>query len=48
VVVLTALADSPMVERTRALKVNSILVKGKAGPDDILKAVEEAAARLPA
>src|SRR4051794_35487569 len=39
VVVFTGLAESPMVERARALKVNSILVKGKALPDDILKAV---------
>src|SRR6476661_6212769 len=30
VIVLTGLSDSPMLERTRSLKVNSILVKGKA------------------
>jgi len=47
VVVLTGLADSPMIERARALKVNSILVKSKATPDDIRKALEEAAVRLP-
>jgi len=47
VVVLTALADSPMIDRARALKVNSILVKGKATPHDILKAVEEALIRYP-
>src|SRR5215217_9773131 len=41
VVVLTALSDSPMIDRARALKVNSILVKGRATPDDILKALEE-------
>src|SRR3954471_590262 len=37
VVVLTGLSDSPMIERSRALNFNSILVKGKAAPDDILK-----------
>ena len=42
VVVLTALADSPMAERARALKVNSILLKGKATFTDIQRAVEEA------
>ena len=47
VVVLTALADSPMVERAQHLKVNSILVKGKASLDDIKQAVEEAIVRLP-
>ena len=47
VVVLTGLGDSPMVERARALRVNSILVKGKATPEDTLKAVEEALVRYP-
>ncbi len=47
VVVLTALSESPMVERARALKVNSVLVKGKATPDDIRKATEEALVRHP-
>ena len=47
VVVLTALGESPMIDRARALKVNSILVKGKATPDDILKALEEALVRYP-
>src|SRR4051794_6140916 len=47
VVVLTGLADSPMIDRARALKVNSILVKSKAEPADILKAIEEAAVRYP-
>lgn len=47
VVVLTGLADSPMIDRARALKVNSILVKGKATPDDILRALEEALVRYP-
>jgi CheY-like chemotaxis protein len=47
VVVLTGLGDSPMIDRARALKVNAILVKAKATPDDILKAVEEAVHRYP-
>jgi two-component system OmpR family response regulator len=47
VVIWTALVDSPMVERARALKVNSILAKGKASFEDIGRALEEAAHRLP-
>src|SRR6478735_1360807 len=47
VVVLTGLAESPMVDRVRALKVNSILIKGKATTDDIRKAVEDALVRYP-
>ncbi len=47
VVVVTGLADSPMIDRVRALKVNSILVKTKATPEDILKAIDEAIVRLP-
>ena len=47
VVVLTGLEESPMVARAQALKVNSVLVKSKATPDDVLKAVEEAAVRVP-
>ena len=47
VVVLTGLGDSPMIERARAAKVNTILVKGKASPDDIVHAVEEALVRYP-
>jgi CheY-like chemotaxis protein len=47
VVVFTGMADSPMIERAQALKVNSILVKGKAGLDDIKHAVDEALVRLP-
>jgi CheY-like chemotaxis protein len=42
VVVLTALAEGPMAERARALKVNSVLMKGKATFPDIKRAVEEA------
>jgi len=47
VVVLTAITDSPMVDRAQALKVNSVLVKGKASFDDILAAVHEAEVRQP-
>src|SRR5882757_7380580 len=36
VVILTGLADSPMIERARSLSVNSILVKVKATPEEIL------------
>ena len=47
VVVLTGLTDSPMVDRARYLKVNSILAKGKATLEDVQRAVEEAVHRLP-
>ncbi len=47
VVVLTGLADSPMIDRVQSLKVNSVLVKSKATPEEILKALEEALIRLP-
>lgn len=47
VVVLTAFSDSPIVEHVRNLKVNSILVKGKASPEEIQKVIEEALVRVP-
>src|SRR5919107_1251024 len=47
VVVLTGLTDSPMVDRARALHVNTILSKGKASLDDVGKAIDEALHRLP-
>lgn len=47
VVVVTGLPDSPMVERVRHLKVNDVLVKGKATHEDIRAAVEAAAVRAP-
>ncbi len=47
VVVLTGRGDSPMIDRARVLNVNSILVKGMATPDDILKALEVALVRYP-
>lgn len=46
-VIVTGLAESPMIDRARALKVNSILVKGKATGADICKALEDAVARYP-
>ena len=47
VVVLTGFSESPMVDHARLLKVNSILVKGKASPDEIRQAVAEAIVRVP-
>jgi CheY-like chemotaxis protein len=47
VVVLTALPESPMVDRARYLKVNSVLIKGKATFPEIKQAVEEAVHRVP-
>jgi CheY-like chemotaxis protein len=47
VIILTALPESPMVERARHLKVNAILTKAKASMDDVLKAVEQAVTHLP-
>src|SRR5262245_19583298 len=42
VVVFTGFTDSPMIERALHLKVNSVLVKGRASPAEILKALEAA------
>jgi len=47
VVVLTGVPDSPMVDHARALKVNTILAKGRATPDDIIKALEQAIGTVP-
>jgi DNA-binding NarL/FixJ family response regulator len=47
VVVLTALGDSPMIERVQHLKVNGVLIKGKATGEDILKGLEDAMVRAP-
>src|SRR5438270_6589432 len=47
VVIVTGLPDSPLVERARHLKVNAILVKGKATFDDILTAVQTELHRAP-
>lgn len=47
VVVLTGLPDSPMVDRARRLKVNAVLVKGKASLDDIHQALTQSLHQLP-
>ena len=47
VIVLTALAEGPFIDRVRHAKVNSILVKGKATFDEIKTAVDQALHRLP-
>jgi CheY-like chemotaxis protein len=47
VVVLTGLIDSPMIDRIQHLKVNAILAKGKAGFEDIRKAIEAAIVTMP-
>lgn len=44
VVVLTGFTESPMIERALHLKVNSVLVKGRASPTEILKTLEAAIA----
>ncbi|HEV2296132.1 MAG TPA: response regulator [Tepidisphaeraceae bacterium] len=47
VIVLTGLRDSPILDRMRALRVNSILVKGKASLEDVRAAVEHELPRMP-
>jgi CheY-like chemotaxis protein len=47
VVILTGNPDSPMVDRTRTLKVNAILAQGKATSEDIKAAIERAVVTLP-
>ena len=47
VIVLTGLADSPLADRARHLKVNAVLVKGRATFDDIHRAVQEQLPRAP-
>jgi CheY-like chemotaxis protein len=47
VVVLTGFSDSPMIERALHLKVNSVLVKGRASSADIQAALEDAIVRAP-
>ena len=44
VVVLTGFTQSPMIERALHLKVNSVLVKGRASSAEILTALESAIA----
>ena len=45
VVVLTGISDSPMIERAKSFKVNSVLTKSKASPSEIMQALEDALAR---
>ena len=45
VVVLTGFPNSPTAERASELKVNAILVKGRASPNEIVRAIEDAASR---
>ncbi len=47
VVILTGLPESPMIERVRHLKVNAILVKGKATLPEIAQAVQDELHRMP-
>jgi CheY-like chemotaxis protein len=47
VVILTGLTDSPMLDRARALKVNSILIKAKATTEEILKTLESEIMHVP-
>jgi len=47
VIVWTGLPDSPLVERSRHLRVSDILIKTKASFDDIAAAVESALVRAP-
>ena len=47
VIILTGLPDSPQVERARHLRVNTILVKGKATLEAIGAAVNRELHRLP-
>ena len=42
IIVLTALSEGPVLERTRRAKVNDILQKGKADFDDVLRAIDAA------
>ena len=47
VIVLTGLPDSPLVDHARYLKVNAILIKGKATFEEILAAVTQELHRAP-
>ena len=47
VIIITGLPDSPMVERARHLRVNTILVKGKATLEEIGEAVRQELHRAP-
>jgi len=47
VVVLTAVANGPMLDRVRNAKVNSILIKSQATYDEIVNAVTSALHQIP-
>jgi CheY-like chemotaxis protein len=47
VIVYTGLPDSPLAERARHLRVNTMLIKGKATFDDIIAAVNHELPRAP-
>ena len=47
VIIMTGLPDSPMLDRARHLKVNTILVKGKASLDEVEQAVRMELHRAP-
>lgn len=47
VVVLTGLPDSPLVERARHMKVNAILIKGKATLHEVIATINQELHRLP-
>lgn len=47
VILLTGLPESPLVDRARFLKVNAILLKGKAICEEILAAVTQELHRVP-
>jgi CheY-like chemotaxis protein len=47
VIVYTGMADTPAADRVRHLKVNAILMKGRATPQDVLNAVNHELPRAP-
>lgn len=47
IIVWTGVPDSPMLDRARHLKVNTILVKGKPTFDDVLGAIKRELPQLP-
>jgi CheY-like chemotaxis protein len=47
VIIHTGITDSPLLDRARSLRVNTILAKGRATLDDVLRAVQEQLPRLP-
>lgn len=47
VVIMTGLSESPMIDRAQHLKVNAVLIKGKATVEDIKQALEQAVVRAP-